>query len=110
MQAAADYGFEQIREDEIHLRGHLSFANVPQLLREVKQALPDSGVLRIDLSAVTRSDSAGLALLVDCLREARARDLVLQYVSMPEQMLAMARVSGLDAVLPLGQSQSETSA
>lgn len=101
MQATGEHGFLQVAEDQIRLHGQLSFANVPVLLRDLKKALPQSGVVRIDLSAVTRSDSAGLALLVDCLREARKRDLVLQYVQMPEQMLAMARVTGLDAVLPL---------
>jgi len=50
---------------------------------------------------VQRSDRAGLALLVEWLREARQTGQSVRFFNMPAQMLAMARVSGLDQVLPL---------
>jgi phospholipid transport system transporter-binding protein len=50
---------------------------------------------------VERSDSAGLALLVECLRQAHQSGKSLRFFNIPAQMLAIARVSSLDQVLPL---------
>jgi phospholipid transport system transporter-binding protein len=37
------------------------------------------------------------------MREARRRDTEVQFLNIPAQMLAMARVSSLDSILPLGR-------
>jgi len=50
---------------------------------------------------VVRADSAGLALLVEWMRAARRAGRPLRYRAIPPQMLAIARVSSLDQVLPL---------
>jgi phospholipid transport system transporter-binding protein len=57
----------------------------------------------IDLSGVTAGDSAGLAVLVEWLSAARARGATLRYEAVPAQILAIARISDLEALL-LGQS------
>lgn len=83
------------------IEGDLSFASVPGLWQRWRSINPDQTPVDVDLSKVQRSDSAGLALLVACLRQARERGGDVRFLNIPAQMLAIARVSGLDAVLPL---------
>ena len=58
-----------------------------------------TGEIVVDLSAVARVDSAGLALLIDWLAWARAAGRVLRFVSPPGALLALARLSDVEALL-----------
>ena len=84
---------------EIH--GDLSFASVPGLWRQLAGSFSGPGVPDVDLQYVVRSDSAGLALLMECLRAARQTGSSVRFFNIPAQMLAIARASSLDQVLPL---------
>lgn len=85
------------------LHGELSFDSVPTLWRRSAELWRVEATVTVDLAGVARADSAGLALLADWARQARARGLTLTYHDMPEQMRDLARVSGLDRVLPQDQ-------
>ena len=93
--------------DELHRRfapGDPLLETLPQRGQPARQrpvGLREGDALDIDLSHVERSDSAGLALLVECLRHARQSGKTIRFFNIPAQMLAIARVSGLDEVLPL---------
>ncbi|HZR38049.1 MAG TPA: STAS domain-containing protein [Nevskia sp.] len=76
------------------LEGELSFAQVPQLLRQA-EALVAGGSL--DLSRVSRADSAGLALLLELSRRSRSRPLAIRGAN--EQVLQLSRFFGLDKIL-----------
>ena len=91
------------RDDDSRLviAGDLSFASVPALWEQWLSMRTDEDLVDVDLSQVERSDSAGLALLVACLRKARETGKSVRFFNIPAQMLAMARVSGLDQILPL---------
>ncbi len=84
---------------EIH--GDLSFGSVRELWDECREWISGCTEPEIDLDRVQRSDSAGLALLVECQRQARRAGVSIRFFNIPAQMLSMARVSGLDQVLPL---------
>ncbi|MDX9740294.1 MAG: STAS domain-containing protein [Gammaproteobacteria bacterium] len=87
--------------------GELGFSTVPDLL-ERGRAIFEGGSaapLELDLSGVTRVDSAGLALLIEWLKVARRTRREISYVNVPEQMVAMARVSGLENFLPLEKKE-----
>ena len=101
MDSAAQATISQDGDGRLRLRGELSFASVPALWQQWSEVSSGQTTLDIDLSEVQRSDSAGLALLVDCVRQARQTGQVLRFLNIPAQMLAIARVSGLDEVLPL---------
>ena len=58
-----------------------------------------AGEIVVDLSAISRIDSAGLALLIDWLAWARAAGRVLRFVSPPGSLLALARLSDVEALL-----------
>ena len=91
-----------LSEGVIHVSGELNAASVPQLLVEALPLFQQSGQLvNIDLSDVSRADSSGLALLLDWMRSARQRQQQLSFRRLPPQMLEMARVSGIETLLPL---------
>lgn len=82
--------------------GELRFDTVPALLERGRAMFAGGApALRLDLNEVSRADSAGLALLIEWFRAARAAGQEIAFVNVPPKMFAMARVSGLDDVLPL---------
>jgi len=83
------------------LNGCLSFKTVNRLLRDSAGLFRNSAPLVVDLSGVERTDSAGLALLVEWMKMARRTDKGLTFCNMPEQMLEIARTCGLVDVLPI---------
>lgn len=89
----------------LRVSGDLTIDAVPDYLKQSEELFSELSVLRIDLSAVSRSDSAGLALLIRWMREALASDKNIVFEQMPQQMLAMAKASGLDTILPLQTRQ-----
>ncbi|MBT3504834.1 MAG: STAS domain-containing protein [Piscirickettsiaceae bacterium] len=81
--------------------GELTFSTVKSVLNEIHSLVGSLSTLQIDLSDVTRSDSAGLALLVHWMRAAKQAKKPLFFHHIPAQMLAIASASGLDEFLPV---------
>lgn len=88
------------------LGGILSFLTVPDLIAETETLFKESGDVLVDLGEVIKSDSAGVALLVEWMNEAHRQDQDIQFLDIPSQMLGLVRVSGLDQVLPLHRGLS----
>lgn len=88
-------------EGRFRLIGELGFETVPALWRQGGELFHGCPELCIDLREVQRSDSAGLALLIDWARQSRAAQQPIRFINMPDQMLDIVRVSGLDKVLAL---------
>jgi phospholipid transport system transporter-binding protein len=84
------------------LQGELDFESVPAVLRHAGARMLGSGRLEVDLKAVTRADSAGLALLVEWLRESETAGNEIVFINVPPQLLSIARVCGLNEILSLG--------
>ncbi len=87
----------------VEITGDLTFDTVAEIVSRGDEVLGDDGRITLDLRSVTRADSAGLALMVEWLREARRRGGRLQVVNMPEQMFSIAQMSKLDRVLLDGE-------
>ena len=75
--------------------GELTFATVTGMLTGGPKVDPTKPAV-VDLSGLTRGDSAGLSLLVEWLAVARASGGVLRYTGLPENFARLARVAGLD--------------
>ena len=85
----------------ISVSGELTFKTANQILLEAPILFEELSHLEIDLADVTRSDSAGLALLVDWMRYAQRGNKEIVFHHMPKQLLAIANASGLDELLPV---------
>ena len=84
------------------LSGELDFAHAREVLESARpQVLAGSGPVELDLSGVTRVDSAGLALLLELTRAARREGRTLRCTRAPEQLRRLAEFFGLTQVLAL---------
>ncbi len=57
--------------------------------------------VELDLTEVTRADSAGLALLIQWVQDARQRDARIGFSNIPAQLAAMIKVAELETVFDL---------
>jgi phospholipid transport system transporter-binding protein len=88
----------------LRVSGELSFKTVPEIVPRCRELTRGEGELCIDLAAVQRADSAGVALLVEWQREAQRQQRRIRFQNIPQQMLVIARLSGVDELLSLAQS------
>lgn len=100
---------EQLGESDYKLSGELNFDTVPILVRETKAIFTSpSEHLNIDLSGISKTNSAGLALLIEWTRSAKHNNKNIVFKNIPEKMLAIARVSDLGRILPLAETEPKT--
>jgi len=85
------------------LEGELDYHTVPGVLARSAACIRGEGAIQVDLRGVSRADSAGLALLVAWLRNAERAGRSISFVNVPEQLLLIARVCGLEEILPLAR-------
>lgn len=89
---------------QLVVTGELNFTTAPGLLEQGSALLAGLGArVGLDLAGVTRADSAGLALLIGWTRAARGHNTAIEFRNVPPQLMAIARVSGLDGVLPVSK-------
>jgi len=96
-------GARLLKHDEQTWRveGDIDLSSVEALLSEV-DALWQQGAQRVvDLGQVKRIDSAGVALMLEWLRQAKQRNVTLRYRNVPRQMLSIATVCGVHEMLPV---------
>jgi len=87
----------------IVISGPVTLANVAAVLDEGRRHL-EEGVRTVDLAEVTEMDSSLLALMLAWLREARSRSRELTFANLPESLRTIARLYGVDGLLPVGTS------
>lgn len=89
-------------ESGFALKGELDFVSVPDLYERSYKLLSGlSKPVTVDLEAVTRSNSAGLALLVAMARHASSSGAALQIKSVPPQLMALVHANKLEGMLGL---------
>jgi phospholipid transport system transporter-binding protein len=84
--------------------GELTFATAREARQVGLLVLESSRADRIviDCAAVTRADSAGLAVLLDWLAWGRRRSRGIKLENLPDSLLAIARISEVDGLLSSG--------
>lgn len=91
---------------QVKLSGQLNFDTVAQLLGRSKLDFnaikPDEGQIEVDLSDISRFNSASLALLIEWMKMSQQKGLQIKYHNAPEQLMAIARAYGIDHELPMG--------
>lgn len=79
--------------------GELSFDTAAAALQAIQSALEAGQVERLDLTKVSRSDSAGLACMLAVLAGVSRRGQVLAVTGMPAGMQALAQVCEVDSLI-----------
>lgn len=89
---------EQVTQGIYKLSGKLDFDTVPQLLKRSDELFTTSKI-DLDLSGVTRSNSAGIALLLEWIKLAKQHEAQLTISNLPENMQTIAQFSGVAELL-----------
>jgi phospholipid transport system transporter-binding protein len=101
--AQQDASFEVQGGDRARVVGSLHFTTVSALLSAGAEAIRRSEAGVIDLGAVTASDSAGLALLIEWMSVAKGANRTLRYENIPCQVQMLARLSEVEELLVPGK-------
>jgi phospholipid transport system transporter-binding protein len=93
---------QKMSNNKFEILGRLDSDSVPELLlqSQIFSKFQKDNVI-IDLKAVTHSSSAGIALLLEWLRQANNTRAELQFINMPVKMKAIAEICGLSNILPI---------
>ena len=92
----------EARDEVLALDGALSFETLPDVLKAsqaftARENLPDR--LTIDFAAVDAVDSSAVALLLEWRRQAAKLGRTLEFVNLPENLLALARLYGVEDLI-----------
>lgn len=82
--------------------GSLTVDTVPQFVDKMTRMFEKNDPVQIiDLAGILKSDSSGVALLVEWMRQANRINTKIRFLNMPENMRAIVTVTGLRDILPL---------
>lgn len=80
----------------VDVTGSLTFNTVPDFLAQGNGWLAGGkGTITLDMKAVSKADSAGLALMLEWLQQARKTGCTIQFANIPERVQVLIRVNGL---------------
>lgn len=82
------------------LTGPLRLETAARALAEGSAALAGRASAELDLSGITDADSAGLAVLIEWMRLARAEGRTVSFHGAPERLRSLARIGGVEPLLP----------
>lgn len=89
---------EQGADGVWRIAGALDFETVPGLFADTDRLLA-TGPVELDLTAVERTNSAGVALLLEWRRQAHQRGVELYLRGLPDAVLQLARLSDVEGLV-----------
>jgi phospholipid transport system transporter-binding protein len=87
----------------ILVRGPVTLGNVAGILEEGRRHI-EEGVRSVDLGEITEMDSSLLALMLAWMRDAASRGGELAFANLPESLQTIARLYGVEGLLPVTAS------
>jgi phospholipid transport system transporter-binding protein len=92
---------EILSPGELQIKGCMIHTTVGDLLERTNVLLQDEQEWHFNFEFVTRVDSSGIALVLAWMRLAKAKKIHLKFSHLPQPMVDLARVSGVDTLLPI---------
>ena len=93
----------QQNQQEYLISGALNFSTVPALVQQSLgffKANADAGnsaKIKVDLSQISSSNSAGLALMLEMVKDARLNNIELHFDNLPDTLLTIAKAYGVES-------------
>lgn len=90
-----------IKTNQTHLcvEGDLTLANVMSVYEASLPLIQKSQCYEFDFSAVSSSDSSGVALMIEWMRLANAAGKHASFHHVPEKLMSIAKAASLDSLL-----------
>ncbi|MGZ8256352.1 MAG: STAS domain-containing protein [Gallionella sp.] len=92
-----------INGQTIALSGHLTLANVPAIYAQGLQQM-SAGSWLVDCAQLESVDSSAVALLLAWLRATQRKNVSLRVANLPNNLLSLASLYGVEAMLPASVS------
>ena len=94
-QAQAE--INQLNKQQYSISGIVDLTTVPDLMQQATVFFKSADKkINIDLSQVTSSNSAALALMLEMLKQAHENQIELHFEYLPDTMLTIAKAYGID--------------
>ena len=90
------FELNDLGEGHFALNGEMTFETAERILLASEEPFEQHTRIEVDLAGVTRSDSAGLALLLEWITWANHTVREIRFLSMPERVLAIARTTEVE--------------
>ena len=97
------FELNDLGEGRFALIGEMTFETAERILVASEEPFEQHTRIEVDLSGVTRADSAGLALLLEWITWANHTVREIRFLSMPERVLAIARTTEVEQLLKRGE-------
>jgi phospholipid transport system transporter-binding protein len=97
------FELNDLGEGRFALTGEMTFETAERILVASEEPFEQHTRIEVDLSGVTRADSAGLALLLEWITWANHTVREIRFLSMPERVLAIARTTEVEQLLRRGE-------
>jgi len=81
------------------LSGALGRDEVPALWNVLQQWKPIADTVFVSLADVTRVDSAGMAMLIHLIENAKKQNCHIMFGFVPEQLLTLVKLSNVDSLV-----------
>ena len=99
----SEFQLKDLGEGKFALSGHMTFDTAANILHESETPFEEHTLIEVDLSGITESDSAGLALLLEWITWANHTVREIRFTAMPEIIDAIAKVTEVDHLLKRGE-------
>ena len=92
----------QQNQQQYLVTGTVDFSTAPELVRQAKnffktQQQGESASVEIDLSKVDACNSAGLALMLEIAKDAKANNIEMKFINLPGTLLTIAKAYGVES-------------
>ncbi|MDH5516637.1 MAG: STAS domain-containing protein [Gammaproteobacteria bacterium] len=91
-----DFTVDAGKDGEVRIEGVLDFNTVNLVKKQTIGLFNDSSDIQFDLSAVSQSNSAALALLLEWLKAAQKNHISLSFSNLPDHLRQLASVYGIE--------------
>jgi phospholipid transport system transporter-binding protein len=99
----SEYALRDLGDGKFALEGDMTFATAGDILRESEEPFEEHTRIEVDLSGVTATDSAGLALLLEWITWANHTVREIRFAGTPEKIDAIAKTTEVDHLLKKGE-------
>ena len=93
---------EKESANRLVIKGVLDVSTVTEVFQSVREWLLNTDQeCEIEFSKIGEVDSASIALILSVMRIAKKRNKTIKLTGIPDKMLAIAKLSSVDTLLPL---------
>ena len=97
------FELEDLGDGRFVLSGDMTFDTAERILHASEEPFEEHTRIEVDLSNVSKADSAGLALLLEWITWANHTVREIRFVDMPERVLDIAKTTEVESLLVRGE-------